>query len=61
MTWIFLLLFTLPSFGGPVEVRFKFTDLDSCKRLQKTVVRQLAEMSMNKYELVECHELGRSR
>ena len=54
--FVFLLLFTLPSFGGPVEVRFQFTDLDSCKKLQKVVVRQLAEMSMNKYELRECRE-----
>lgn len=55
LTWVFLLLFALPSFGGPVEVKFTFTTEDACRRLQRVVVREMAQISMNKYELVECH------
>ena len=55
MIWVFLLLFTMPSFGGPVSVKFEFTTEDACQRLQKVVVRELATYSMNKYTLVECH------
>ncbi len=54
--FVFLLLFTLPSFGGPVKVRFEFQTLDGCQRVQKVVTRQLSENGMNKYELVECRE-----
>lgn len=52
--FVFLLLFALPSFGGPITVRFEFQTLDGCQRIQKVVMRQLAENGMNKYELVEC-------
>lgn len=58
MTWVFLLLFTLPSFGGPVTVRFEFTTEDGCRRIQKVVVRELAEAGSNKYQLVECYTNG---
>ena len=55
-SWIFLLLFTMPSFGGPVTVTFEFTTQDGCRGLQKVVTKELATYSMNKDELVECHE-----
>lgn len=53
--FVFLLLFTMPSFGGPVTVRFEFQTLDGCQRLQKVVTKELATYAMNKHELVECH------
>ena len=53
--FVFLLLFTMPSFGGPVKVKFEFQTLDGCQRLQKVVTRELAQNGMDKYELVECH------
>ena len=55
----FLLLFAMPSFGGPEEVRFTFTVEVSCQKLPRVVVREMAKMSMDKYELVECHEVPR--
>ena len=55
-TFVFLLLFTLPTFGGPVTVRFEFQTLDGCQRIEKVVTRKLAENGMNKYELIECAE-----
>lgn len=57
MSWVFLLLFIMPSFGGEVRVQFEFTSLDGCQRLQKVVTRELATYSMNKYDLVECYEV----
>ncbi len=53
--FVFLLLFTMPSFGGPVKVRFEFQTEDGCQRIQKVVTRELATYAMNKHELVECH------
>ena len=55
LSWVFLLLFTLPSFGGPVTVRFEFTSEDGCQRIQKVVLNELDKNGMNKYDLVECH------
>ena len=54
--FVFLLLFTMPSFGGAVKVKFEFQTLDGCERIQKVVTRELAKNGMDKYELVECHE-----
>ena len=53
--FVFLLLFTMPSFGGPVRVQFEFTTLDGCQRIQKVVTRELAKNGMDNYELVACH------
>jgi hypothetical protein len=55
MTWIFVLLFTLPTFGGPVRVQFEFTSLDGCQRIQKVVLKELAQNAMQKFDLIECY------
>lgn len=55
--FVFLLLFTMPSFGGPVTATFEVpTTLDRCVAVQYTVMRKLNENGMKKYELVECHQ-----
>ena len=51
--WVFVLLFFLPSFGGETHVRFEFNTEDGCQRIQKVVIRQLAENGMQKYTLLQ--------
>mgnify|MGYP001586564502 FL=1 len=46
-----MLLFQLPSFGGDVRVRFEFQTLDGCQRIQKVVLRELAQNGMQKFVL----------
>ena len=53
--WVFILLFTLPTFGGPVRVQFEFASQDGCQRIQKVVLRELAQNAMQKFDLIECH------
>ena len=55
MIWVFILLFTLPTFGGPVRVQFEFASQDGCQRIQKVVLRELAQNAMQKFDLIECH------
>ena len=56
--FVFLLLFTMPSFGGPVRATFEAPTLARCQELQPTITAKLNESGMRKYELVECHKPG---
>lgn len=40
MTWVFILLLTLPSFGGHVEATIVTTSEESCLKLRRVVVSQ---------------------
>ena len=50
----FILVFTLPSFGGTTEVKITAQTLDGCERLQKVVVRELRDRQMSKFTLKTC-------
>ena len=50
----FILVFTMPSFGGAVEVRITAQTIDGCERLQKVVVRELRDRKMEKFTLKSC-------
>lgn len=57
--FVFLLLFTMPSFGGAVKVRFEFQTLDGCQRIEKVVLRELEKNGMNKFTHEPCAEVQR--
>lgn len=41
MTWAFILLLNLASFGGEVSATVKANDEESCVRLRKLIIKQL--------------------
>lgn len=45
--------------GGPVTVTFEAVTMESCLRVQKTIVRQLSNHGASRYELKPCHEVKR--
>ena len=51
--WVFVLLLHLPTFGGPVRVKFEVTTEDGCRRLQRVVTREMDGLRL-RYSLVEC-------
>ena len=51
--WVFILLFQLPSFGGPTAVAFGFQTEDGCRRMQKVVMRELTERQMTRFTVVQ--------
>lgn len=58
VTWIFLITFALPSFGGPVLIRFELTDESACKVVRRIAIQQLAEHRSNAV-VSECERLFR--
>jgi len=50
----FILTFSLPSFGGEVDVRVETRTKDGCQRLQKVITRELLDRKMEKFTLREC-------
>ena len=50
----FILTFSLPSFGGEVDVRVDTRTKDGCVRLQKVITRELQDRKMEKFTLREC-------
>ena len=51
--WVFILLFQLPSFGGPTSVAFAFQTEDGCRRMQKVVMRELTERQMTRFTVIQ--------
>ena len=51
--WVFVLLLHLPTFGGPIRVKFEVTTEDGCRRLQRVVTREMDGLRL-RYSLVEC-------
>lgn len=45
--YIFTILLSMPSFGGPVTVTFEATDKESCLKLHKLISKQAANMRLN--------------
>ena len=55
--YVFVVSFILSVFGGQVDVAFITRDLDSCQRLERTVTRQLRDMSFHYNSLEDCMTL----
>ena len=53
-TWLFAILLTMPSFGGPITVDFKTTSLESCEKLRKVVERAFFEDYRGKGKMTAC-------
>ena len=50
----FILTFSMPSFGGNVDVRVEAQTLEDCEKLQKVIVRELQDRRMAKFTIREC-------
>ncbi len=51
--WIFIVLMTLPSFGGTIKVTFETTGQESCEKLRRVVLKSMDGFTM-RYEAGTC-------